>query len=812
MFSEKKIKLESKTEQLAIINQFSSSLLHITQLDELFDYVTREVVSKLGFVDCVIYLTDKSGSMLQEVASMGVGYTMPSDTSMHLSDNDATRALSDTPYQIEVTQIPISEGITGFVATSQQPFVSGDVSQEARYVADSRPALSELCVPLVYESETLGVIDCEHPERDYFTEAHIQILSTVAHLLSAKIYQLRTFANLQATVKQLNEAQLIEQSLLKIANVTYGSRKLDQFYDDIYQVISALLPADNFFIGLYDTTQDALEIDFLAEAGIKCDAHHRVSKDQLKNTASYYLLTKGHSLLCSESQFHAHIEAGDFTLVGRAPKSWLGVPFQVNDNVKGVIVIQSYHSESTYDEHHQSILTYISRQVAMAIDRQLSRRALEHRALHDELTGLANRYLLIEHMKHAILCLDRKASEQLHALLYLDFDRFKSINDSLGHDVGDRFLVAICGLIKSCIRKTDTFARLGGDEFAIFMENVNSKQQVAIAIERIILALSKPIQIDSHVLQASASIGVAFTNNVDDKALELLQQADAAMYEAKSSGRGQIRYFNNAMRKKLKRQADIENDLQTGIKNQEFELYYQPIFSLNNPKVISFEALVRWHHPRNGLVSPMEFIPVAEQTGQIMELDLHLLRLAAKQLYAWQCEGMLTRVTVNVSSRHFASLDFVKYIHQLYEDYDLKMGSLSLEITESGLIENLSLATKIIKGLEPMGVKLYLDDFGTGYSALGYLHQLPIHVIKIDKSFVDQLTNRANPLVDAILSLARSLDLDVVAEGIENPKQWALLKRKGCQFGQGYLVSKPLPKEDAYRFYQEYEHQEEAHL
>lgn len=806
MFSAKKIKLESKTEQLAIINQFSSSLLHITNLEELFDYVTCEVVSKLGFVDCVIYLKSPNGEMLQEVASMGIGNSqLPSPEKR----NDQLIDTNDyQPYRIEVTQLPISEGIIGYVATNQTPFISGDVSQEARYVADSRPALSELCVPLIYESETLGVIDCEHPERDYFTDAHVQILSTVAHLLSAKIYQLRTFSNLQTTVKELNEARLIENSLLKIANVTYSSRHLDEFYDDIYQIICTLLPADNFFIGLYDTNQDALKIDFLVEAGIKCDAHHTYSKAQLQHSASYYLLTRGKSLLCNELQFNAHIQNGDFTLVGRAPQSWLGVPFQVNDSAKGVIVIQSYQKESLYDEHHQSLLTYISRQVAMAIDRQLSRQALEHRALHDELTGLANRYLLIEHMKHAILCLDRTPSEQLHALLYLDFDRFKSINDSLGHDVGDRFLIAICELIQGCIRKTDTFSRLGGDEFAIFMENVQSKQQVAIAIERIILALSKPIHIDSHVLQASTSIGVAFTQSVDDEALELLQQADAAMYEAKNSGRGQIRYFNNTMRKKLKRQADIENDLQAGIKNQEFELYYQPIFSLNDPKVVSFEALVRWHHPKNGLVSPMEFIPVAEQTGQIIELDLHLLRLAAKQLYAWYCQGVRTRLTVNVSSKHFASLDFVKFIKQLYEDYDLIPGSLSLEITESGLIENLSLATKIIQGLESLGVKLYLDDFGTGYSALGYLHQLPIHVIKIDKSFVDQLTNRSNPLVDAILSLARSLELDVVAEGIENPKQWALLKRKGCQFGQGYLVSKPLPKDEALTFYLEYESQE----
>ncbi|MCF6436343.1 EAL domain-containing protein [Pseudoalteromonas sp. MMG022] len=775
-------KLESKTEQLSIINQFSSSLLQITQLDELFDYVTSQVVSRLGFVDCVIYLADEQSEFLEEVASMGVAH----------QSND---------YKVAQTKIPIEQGITGHVARTRQAFVSGDVSVEPMYIADSRPALSEICVPLVYENTLLGVIDCEHPQRDYFTEGHLQILSTVAHLLSAKINQVKTLNNLTKTIEQLNQAQQLEQCLLKIANITYRSLDLEAFYDELYQIINSQLPAENFFIGLYDRYSDILEIDYLIEGKVKCNAHQRVTKAQIKHTASYFTLTSGKPLLCNTREFERHIELGNFQMVGQSPKSWLGVPFAVNDQFQGVIVIQSYTQDRAFNHHHLSILTYISRQVSMAIDRQLSRQALEHRALHDELTGLANRYLLLERVKHAILSLDREDEDSSHCLLYLDFDRFKSINDALGHDVGDRFLVAIVNMIKGCIRRTDTFARLGGDEFAIFIENVKDKEQVSLALERINEAIAKPLYIDGHVLQASTSIGVAFTDDATDNAITLLQQADAAMYEAKSRGRGQVCYFNNAMRKKLKRQADIENDLQHGIQNDEFELYFQPIFALNDPHVVSFEALVRWHHPKNGLVPPNDFIVIAEQTGQIIELDLHLLKLAAQQLHSWRQEGSpMIRITVNVSSRHFASLDFVTYMQQLYIDYQLPNGALCLEITESGLIENLKLATKIIQGLEPLGVKLYLDDFGTGYSALGYLHQLPIHVLKLDKSFVDQLTHKENPLVDAILSLARSLDLKVVAEGIENPKQWALLKRKGCQFGQGFMVSKPLPAKQAMQF------------
>ncbi|MEJ6473581.1 bifunctional diguanylate cyclase/phosphodiesterase [Pseudoalteromonas piscicida] len=777
-------KLESKTEQLSIINQFSSSLLHLTKLDELFEYVTTQVVNRLGFVDCVIYLADPYQEYLEVAASMGVSGTG-----------------SSGDYRVEQTRIKIGSGITGQVAITRAPFISGDVASHPMYIADLRPAMSELCVPLEYDEHLIGVIDCEHPEPNYFTSAHLQILSTVAHLLSAKIHQLRTLENLQSTIAQLHQAQNLEKSLLKIANITYRFENLEAFYDDLYKIIASQLCAENFFIGLYDTQQDILEIDYLIEGGEKCSAHQKVSKDQIKHSASYFILKNQRPLLCDNDQFSAHIQRGDFKMVGRSPRSWLGVPFLVNEQYQGVIVLQSYNNDQAFINHDLSILTYISRQVSMAIDRQLSRQALEHRALHDDLTGLANRYLLLERVKHAILRLARVESANMHCLVYLDLDRFKSINDSLGHDVGDHFLIAIVEKINACIRKTDTFSRLGGDEFAIFIENVKDKQQVAILLDRITKAITKPLHIDGHVLQASGSIGVAFTDKESDSAINLLQQADAAMYEAKSSGRGQICYFNNAMRKRLKQQADIENDLQHGIKNDEFTLYYQPIFSLTSGAIVSFEALVRWFHPKNGLVSPDAFIPIAEQTGQIIELDLHLLTLAAKQLKRWKDQKQpKARITVNVSSRHFASLEFVDIVKRLYQDYDLTPGSLCLEITESGLIANLALATKIIKGLESLGVKLYLDDFGTGYSALGYLHQLPIHVLKIDKSFIDQLTEKENPLVDAILKLAQSLNLTVVAEGIESQTQWQLLKQKGCQFGQGYIISKPLPADQAMAF------------
>jgi diguanylate cyclase (GGDEF)-like protein len=771
--------LDIKTEQLSIIHQFSSSLLQLDTLDELFKYVTTQVVNRLGFVDCVIYLADDSASALHQVALMGIA---------HERDR----------YQSERKKISFNEGITGFVASTGKAIMIGDVSQDSRYIADECPAQSELCVPLIYKEKVLGVIDCEHPIKNYFTNAHLEILTTVAHLLSAKINQVNTVNNLQKTVAQLNNAQKLENSLLQIANLTYKASNLDTFFESLHTIIDSLLRADNFFIGLYDKQVDILDIVYIVEEGIQTSTHQKISKQQLRDTASYYLLQSEKNLLLTKKGYQNHINRGHFKMVGRESESWLGVYFKANERISGVIVVQSYDEKQHYTKNDSALLTYVSRQISMAIDRQLVRQELEHRALHDELTGLANRSLLIERIKHAILRLARAKKGTSHALLYLDFDRFKSINDSLGHEVGDHFLIKICELIKNTVRNTDTFARLGGDEFAIFMENITHRNQVNEALKRIQIVLSKPINVDGHLLQASTSIGVAFSDNINDKAFILLQHADAAMYEAKSTGRGQIKFFNNTMRKKLKTHADIENDLQHGIEHNEFELYFQPIFTIATCHIIGFEALVRWHHPTKGFVPPNQFIPIAETTGQIISLDLHLLDLAAQHIAKWHQQGhRFLKVTVNVSSRHFASLDFVAQIHAIYNKYNLPLGSLCLEITESGLIENLELATQIIEGLSPLKVKLCLDDFGTGYSALGYLHQLPIHILKIDKSFIDHIQDTTNPLVMAILSLAQSLKLEVVAEGIEIAEQLSILQSTQCDYGQGYLKSKPVPAKDA---------------
>ena len=303
--------LETKTDQLSIINQFSSSLLQLNTLEELFSYVTTQVVNRLGFVDCVIYLADDNQSLLNQVASMGI-------KNGHIS------------YQSERKIIRFSEGITGYAASTGQALIIGDVNKDSRYIADERPAQSEICVPLIYKDRVLGVIDCEHPIKNYFTSSHLEILTTVAHLLSAKINQVNTVNSLQDTVMQLNNAQKLESSLLQIANLTYKAQNLDTFFQSLHVIIDSLLTASNFFIALYDKKEDVLDFVYTVEGGVQTNTHKIISKDQLKETASYYLLINERPLLLNKQQYLEHITRGHFKLVGEQADSWLVVPFKVN--------------------------------------------------------------------------------------------------------------------------------------------------------------------------------------------------------------------------------------------------------------------------------------------------------------------------------------------------------------------------------------------------------------------------------------------------------------------------------------------------
>lgn len=420
----------------------------------------------------------------------------------------------------------------------------------------------------------------------------------------------------------------------------------------------------------------------------------------------------------------------------------------------------------------------------------------------DALTGLPNRLLFLERVQRAMdrchLTPDFRA-----AVLYLDVDNFKLVNDSLGHDAGDRLLLSVARRLEACLRLGETMvARLGGDEFAVLIERVQSPEDTVTIAERILEKLSLPFHLDGRDLFASASIGIAITSGRWNKAEDLLREADTAMYHAKSHGKSRCRVFDPTMQQVVSARLELESELRRAVERDELLLHYQPIFDLRSGLLAGFEALVRWKHARLGLVPPVDFIPIAEETGVIVQLGWWVLREACRQMVAWQVAfpstGSLV-INVNVSSKQLAQPDFVDMVARVIGEIGIDPSVLKLELTEGTIMDNPELGTRMLDQLRQMGVRVGIDDFGTGYSSLAYLHRLPLDVLKIDRSFVRKMLDSQEnaAIVRTILSLAQSLGLDVVAEGIELEAERDQLAAMGCQYGQGYWFSRPLDPEAA---------------
>lgn len=420
-------------------------------------------------------------------------------------------------------------------------------------------------------------------------------------------------------------------------------------------------------------------------------------------------------------------------------------------------------------------------------------------ALHDALTGLPNRALLMTDLHQSIQRSKADPNYQF-AVLFLDCDRFKVVNDSLGHLVGDELLILIARRLNSYIKPQNTLARLGGDEFAILLTEIPDFPHVIELADQILDSFSKPFHLERHEVFINASIGIVIGHSDYNEPEHLLRDADTAMYRAKALGKGQYHIFDPVMHAAALERLQLETDLRRGLEQQELVVYYQPIVDLNTGKIAGFEALVRWRHPERGLVPPGLFIPIAEETGLITPIGYWVLFEACHQLQTWQKQNLVDSslfVSVNLSVKQFAQPNLLEQIDQVLEQSQLDPDCLKLEITESAIMENDKDVALILKELRKRRILISIDDFGTGYSSLSYLHSFPVDTLKVDKSFVQRLNLESENvgLIPVIISLAKTMNMSVVAEGIELPEQLAILKELNCGFGQGYLFSKPLPGE-----------------
>jgi diguanylate cyclase (GGDEF)-like protein/PAS domain S-box-containing protein len=596
------------------------------------------------------------------------------------------------------------------------------------------------------------------------------------------------------TVQKLAEAELEQRAAQQAAVARLGEHALEGA--TIFELMNeALTGAAEFldaeFAAVAEYTDGG---SFVHRAGIgfRDDMVGRVlSTADAQSQAAYCMVTGGPVKVvdwATERRF------------GRSPllaeigaRSGLCVPIEGRSGPFGILGIQSLRPRD-YTTGDIDFLHSLANVLADALERRATEDDIRHRALHDPLTTLPNRVLFLDRLGQALARQQRRGL--MTAILFLDLDRFKLINDSLGHQLGDELLTAVASRIRAVVRDSDTVARFGGDEFAVLLEDVASEYQATQMAERIAALFTRPFVLAGNDHFITTSIGIAFASG-GELPDELVRDADAAMYRAKERGPGRYELFDEVMRGTAIARLRVENDLRRALERDELRVEYQPIVSLRERLIVGVEALVRWHHPERGVVPPSDFIPLAEDNGLIEPIGRWVLETACRQGAKWhemRPDQAPIGIAVNLSAVQIAGRGLAQTVATVLRSTGLDPSSLSLEITESVMLRDADALQEVLPALKATGVRLVLDDFGTGYSSLGYLTHLPIDAIKVDRSFVDGLGTeaRGTAITEAIVAMSRALSLDVVGEGVETPLQAAELIRLGCDLAQGFHFSRPV--------------------
>ena len=698
-----------------------------------------------------------------------------------------------------------------------------------------------LGVPMQGETGVCGALVVQSYDRpDCYRAEDQALLAFVAqHILTAlhrkqaqeeleRRVEERTF-QLRVQVQERERGEALQAALYAIAELSSSERDMRDMLQRIHGVVRQLMYAENFFIVLRNIERQTLRFIYFADVkdpGL-VDPADEIPEAAMDSSMTLALMRHGRPIRGAVRELATQLGVPGGTGLGTLAVDWLGVPMAEDGNVLGAVVVQSYDATvPRYTEEDGALLAYVAQHILTAMARKQTQVELERRvhertrdlanavgrlqeeivqrerveqkltyeALHDALTGLPNRTYLVEALERSLSRLRTDAVANF-AVLFLDLDRFKVINDSVGHLVGDELLKLAGMRLTACVPNHGVVARLGGDEFAILLEDGIDMPGACQVAQRVIDAISEPMSIAGKELFSSASVGIVMSDPRYNTTDELLRDADFAMYRAKAAGRQRFEIFDERLHRETLRALDTEGDLRRALIRSEFEPHFQPIVRLRDAATVGYEALIRWRHPERGLLMPEDFLALAEESGSVEQIDWQMFDKTCRHILALVTDDQY--VTFNLSPRHFRSTNLPGRFLALLARHGIAPHLARVEVTEGTLLENPEQVCTMIAELREGGILVALDDFGTGYSSLSYLHRFPLHALKIDRSFITSLqpggSAASTAIVRAVLALAGTLGLEVVAEGVETQEQRQCLLDLGCVYGQGFLFAAAQP-------------------
>lgn len=799
----------------------------------------QEMVAMLRSVHQIV-----SGLMYAENFYIAL-YDAASDSMRFLYFVDLVDQEAPGPDEV-IPLADIERGLSWHLVRGRKPLM-GSLSALAEQIdghlhlhgADS---LDWLGVPMMREGQVQGIVVVQsYDAADRYTHAEMSLLSFVAdHILTAlerrqgredlerrvreRTAELdRANQEMRREVTERERGERLQTALYRIAELASSQAGSESFYREVHASVGELISANNFYVALLSEDGSTVSFPYVVD-----EFERNWESRSFGSGLTEYVLRTNQPQLVDAARAEALLASGeiDAGMMGTPTLVWLGVPLPGPDGPMGAVVVQSYEAGNTYDERDAELLTFVSRQVASTLQRRhsaellrdayadLERRVqertaelreqiavreqveaqLKHQVMHDALTGLPNRTYLRDRLERAIARIRRNDGERF-GLLYVDIDRFKLINDSLGHIVGDAVLEEAAQRLASCVREPDVVARLAGDEFAVLLEYVQLPETACKIAQRILKSLESPLSAGGRNLKVSASVGITVVESADANVDTILHDADQALYRAKEGGRNRFELFDPVMQTNAIGVLELEQGLRDALAREEFLPYFQPLVRIEDAAIVGYEALLRWQHPDRGLLGPGEFLKVAEDSGLIEPIDWQMFRQAMICSRDLVVGGRI--ISLNVSPRLFQRPGFDTRFLALVHEVGFDPRSLRLEVTEGTLLEDPKAMVEVLLRLRAAGIDAALDDFGTGYSSLGHVHRFPLKVIKIDRSFIQPLADedagRSCAVVEAILALGRALGMEIVAEGVETAAQRDRLRAMGCVYAQGYLFGRPAP-------------------